>query len=95
MISAKQARNQITKITQMPLTTKEFLYNVEARLQLAIKNGLVEFTVMVPASLNEDALEDAKVVLESMGFSVKDRHEMGLLERGLCKPARQYLILGF
>ena len=95
MITAKQARQQITKITKMPLTTKEFLYNVEARLQLAIKNGLTELTANVPESLNEEALEDAKAVLENMGFTVRDRHEMGLLERGLYNPPKRYLILSF
>jgi hypothetical protein len=95
MITAKQARQKITRITHMPLTTKEFLYQVEARLQLAIKNSMVEFTVMVPPALNQDALEDAKAILEDMGFFVRDRSEEGLLAPGIFKPARQYLILSF
>lgn len=95
MINAKQARQAITKITHMPLTTKEFLYQVEARLQLAIKNGLTQFTINVPDSLNSEAFEDAVAILEDMGFKVTDRYELGLLERGLFKPAKRYIILSF
>jgi hypothetical protein len=94
MKTAKEYRARLTP-RKVDMESFVFLSIIEQRLDQAVERGLPEFTVNVPPYISEDSLHDAKEVLKEKGFTVYDRQEEGLLERGLYYPPKRYLILSY